>query len=51
MSSPRSGFEAAAVLRTTFSYDIIIHRLNRDIDIVKEWQGYQRSAPRRRAHA
>jgi hypothetical protein len=28
--------------RTTFSYDIIVHRLNREIDIVKEWEGYQK---------
>ena len=37
-----ASFEALLFFRTTFSYDIIIHRLNRDIDIVKEWQGYQR---------
>jgi predicted unusual protein kinase regulating ubiquinone biosynthesis (AarF/ABC1/UbiB family) len=37
-----ASFEAILFFRTTFSYDIIIHRLNRKIDIVKEWQGYQR---------
>ncbi len=37
-----ASFEAILFFRTTFSYDIIIHRLNREIDVVKEWQGYQR---------
>ena len=30
------------VFRTTFAYDTIVHRLNRKIDVVKAWQGYQR---------
>jgi ubiquinone biosynthesis protein len=34
-------FESLLFFRTTFSYDTIIHRLNREIDVVKEWQGYQ----------
>jgi len=37
-----ASFESLLFFRTTFSYDIIIHRLNREIDIVKEWQGYQK---------
>ncbi len=34
-------FESLLFFRTTFSYDTIIHRLNREIDVVKEYQGYQ----------
>jgi predicted unusual protein kinase regulating ubiquinone biosynthesis (AarF/ABC1/UbiB family) len=37
-----ASFEALLFFRTTFCYDTIVHRLNRDIDVVKEWQGYQR---------
>ena len=36
-----ASFEALLFFRTTFSYDIIVHRLNRKIDVVKEWQRYQ----------
>jgi ubiquinone biosynthesis protein len=37
-----ASFESLLFFRTTFSYDIIVHRLNREIDIVKEWEGYQK---------
>jgi ubiquinone biosynthesis protein len=40
-SMPAS-FEALLFFRTTFAYDIIVHRLNRKIDVVKEFQAYQR---------
>ena len=41
-----ASFEALLFFRTTFSYDIIVHRLNRKIDVVKEWQRYQRDRGR-----
>jgi predicted unusual protein kinase regulating ubiquinone biosynthesis (AarF/ABC1/UbiB family) len=37
-----ASFESLLVFRTTFSYDTIVHRLDRKIDVVKAWQGYQR---------
>src|SRR5262245_10167920 len=37
-----ASFESLLFFRTTFAYDTIVHRLNRKIDVVKEWQGYQR---------
>ena len=37
-----ASFELLLVFRTTFSYDTIVHRLDRKIDVVKAWQGYQR---------
>src|SRR5262245_2859419 len=37
-----ASLESLLVFRTTFAYDTIVHRLNRQIDVVKEWQGYQR---------
>jgi hypothetical protein len=30
------------LFRTTFTYDVIVHRLNKDLDIIKEWNAYQR---------
>jgi ubiquinone biosynthesis protein len=44
-SMPAS-FEALLFFRTTFAYDIIVHRLNRNIDLVKEFQAYQRERGR-----
>jgi ubiquinone biosynthesis protein len=38
-----ASFESLLFFRTTFAYDTIVHRLNRKIDVVKEWQGYQRA--------
>jgi len=35
-------FESLLFFRTTFSYDVIIHRLNRNIDLIKEYEAYQR---------
>jgi hypothetical protein len=29
-------------IRTRFSYDVIIHRLSKDVDFTKEWQAYER---------
>jgi hypothetical protein len=37
-----ASFESLLFFRTTFAYDTIVHRLNKKIDVVKEWQGYQR---------
>ena len=37
-----ASFEALLFFRTTFSYDVIIHRLDRNIDLIKEYEGYQR---------
>lgn len=37
-----ASFESLLFFRTTFAYDTIVHRLNNKIDVVKEWQGYQR---------
>jgi predicted unusual protein kinase regulating ubiquinone biosynthesis (AarF/ABC1/UbiB family) len=37
-----ASFESLLFFRTTFAYDTIVHRLNKKVDIVKEWQGYQR---------
>lgn len=35
-------FESLLFFRMTFSYDVIIHRLNRNIDIIKEYERYMR---------
>jgi ubiquinone biosynthesis protein len=35
-------FESLLFFRTTFSYDVIIHRLNRNIDLIKEYEVYTR---------
>ncbi|MFL6798586.1 MAG: ABC1 kinase family protein [Xanthobacteraceae bacterium] len=37
-------FDAILMFRIVFSYDTIIVRLNKDIDVRKEWQAYYREA-------
>jgi predicted unusual protein kinase regulating ubiquinone biosynthesis (AarF/ABC1/UbiB family) len=37
-----ANYEAILFFRTTFSYDGMVHRLNRDLDIIEAWQAYQR---------
>jgi ubiquinone biosynthesis protein len=39
-----ASYESITYFRTSFSYDSIITRLNRDIDIVKEFETYAREA-------
>jgi ubiquinone biosynthesis protein len=39
-----ASYEAIQLFRTTFAYDTIIIRLNKDIDIPKEWEAYGRQA-------
>jgi ubiquinone biosynthesis protein len=39
-----ASYESITYFRTSFSYDSIITRLNRDIDIVKEFETYARQA-------
>ena len=39
-----ASYESIAYFRTSFAYDSIITRLNRDIDIVKEFETYAREA-------
>jgi ubiquinone biosynthesis protein len=34
--------DALLFIRTRFSYDVIIHRLSKDVDFTKEWQAYER---------
>jgi ubiquinone biosynthesis protein len=39
-----SSFETIQYFRTSFAYDAIVTRLNKDIDVSKEWQAYTRQA-------
>ena len=39
-----ASYRSITYFRTSFSYDSIITRLNRDIDIVKEFETYAREA-------
>jgi ubiquinone biosynthesis protein len=38
-----SSYEAILFFRTSFSYDTIVTRLNKDINFVNEWKAYQRA--------
>ena len=37
-----ANFESLLFFRVTFSYDVIIHRLNRNLNLIKEYEGYTR---------
>ena len=37
-------FETIQYFRATFSYDAIVIRLNKDIDVTREWSAYAREA-------
>jgi ubiquinone biosynthesis protein len=39
-----ASFETIQLFRTTFAYDAVIVRLNKDIDITKEWVAYNKEA-------
>ena len=39
-------FETIQYFRATFSYDAIVIRLNKDIDVTREWQAYAKEAAR-----
>jgi hypothetical protein len=41
-----ASFETIQYFRTSFAYDAIVTRLNKDIDIAKEWEVYKRQAGR-----
>ena len=41
-----ASFETIQYFRTSFAYDAIVTRLNKDIDIAKEWEAYKRQAGR-----
>jgi hypothetical protein len=40
------GYETIQYFRATFSYDAIVIRLNKDIDVTREWSAYARQAAR-----
>jgi ubiquinone biosynthesis protein len=44
------GFETIQYFRATFSYDSIIMRLDKDIDVVKQWEVYVREAAEAARH-
>ena len=37
-----ANFESLLFFRVTFSYDVIIHRLDRNLNLIKEYEGYTR---------
>jgi ubiquinone biosynthesis protein len=39
-----AGANTIQFFRTTFAYDAVIMRLNRDLDVTKEWQAYTKDA-------
>jgi predicted unusual protein kinase regulating ubiquinone biosynthesis (AarF/ABC1/UbiB family) len=44
------GFETIQYFRATFSYDSIIMRLDKDIDVIKQWEVYVREAAEAARH-
>ncbi|MCZ7659435.1 MAG: AarF/UbiB family protein [Xanthobacteraceae bacterium] len=46
-----AGADTIQFFRTTFAYDAVIMRLDKDLDVTKEWETYAKRAARRRASA